>query len=341
MHLNIYIPREENKEYTVINYVKPDGAFFPVLCIDKYSYVGGAVLDTAIDIDMKYGIYDVRVGKCSALSDGLFFIIDINHDYKSVSQGNIPPLCPDESLYRNGYKIKRKGQIIIGNDVWISHGVTVISGVTIHNGAVVAAGAVVTKDVPPYAIVGGCPAKVIGYRFEPDIIEKLMDIEWWDWSDDKITANADYFAGEPSDFVDKFWSPDLRKKYVNPVKRLSQGKLYVYYLDIGEDYSVWRKVISQFVTLFDGTDNELLLYLNPDVGGLNVRASMLLEYLEGFEECSCYVNIYSEHLECDSCLLVGADYYITNRQRETVKRTGDAYRFGAQIISGIADKVFL
>jgi hypothetical protein len=93
--------------------------------------------------------------------------------------------------------------------------------------------------------------------------------------------------------------------------------------------------------MFDGTDNELLLYLNPDYGKIEERASMLLEYLAGFEEYSCCVNIYSEHLECDSYLLVGADYYITNRQRETVKRTGDAYRFGAKIISGITDKVFL
>ncbi len=67
----------------------------------------------------------------------------------------------------------------IGNDVWIGSNATILQGVNIGNGAVIAAGAVVTKDVPPYAIVGGVPAKIIKYRFTEEQIKSLLDIEWW------------------------------------------------------------------------------------------------------------------------------------------------------------------
>lgn len=85
---------------------------------------------------------------------------------------------------------------IIGNDVLIGSHSLVLGGVVIGNGAVVAAGAVVTKDVPPYAVVGGVPAKVIKYRFSQDIIDKLQDLQWWDWPEEKIRENIGLFQKE-------------------------------------------------------------------------------------------------------------------------------------------------
>ena len=82
---------------------------------------------------------------------------------------------------------------IIGNDVLIGSHVLVLGGVNIGDGAVVAAGAVVTKDVPPYAVVGGVPAKVIKYRFSQDKIDKLQKLEWWNWSEEKLKANIQLF----------------------------------------------------------------------------------------------------------------------------------------------------
>lgn len=84
-----------------------------------------------------------------------------------------------------------KGDIIVEDDVWIGYGATIMSGVHIGQGAVVAAGAVVTKDVPPYAIVGGVPAKIIKYRFEPDMIEELLKIDYDKLSKEDIEEHID------------------------------------------------------------------------------------------------------------------------------------------------------
>ena len=81
----------------------------------------------------------------------------------------------------------------IGNDVWIGNNVTILSGVSVGNGAVIAAGAVITKDVPSYAIVGGIPAKVLKYRFEPEVIEELEKLEWWDKDLERIREHQKLF----------------------------------------------------------------------------------------------------------------------------------------------------
>lgn len=78
------------------------------------------------------------------------------------------------------------GDVVVGNDVWIGSGAMILSGVTIGHGSVVAARSVVTKDVPPYAIVGGCPAKVLKYRFSPEAIAKLLAIQWWNWPEEEV-----------------------------------------------------------------------------------------------------------------------------------------------------------
>ena len=85
-------------------------------------------------------------------------------------------------------------RVVIGNDVWIGHGVIILPSVTIGNGAVVGAGAVVTKDVPDFAIVAGNPAKVIRCRFDEAKIKQLNESQWWDWADEEIARRIDAFT---------------------------------------------------------------------------------------------------------------------------------------------------
>lgn len=99
--------------------------------------------------------------------------------------------------------LRNNEPVVIGNDVWIGANAIILPGVRIGNGVVIAAGAVVTKHIEDYAIVGGVPAKVIKYRFSPDVIEKFLKIQWWNWSIEKIEANIGLFY-QPERFLAEF-----------------------------------------------------------------------------------------------------------------------------------------
>lgn len=100
-----------------------------------------------------------------------------------------------------------KGDIVIGNDVWVCTGATIIAGVTIGNGAIVAARSVVTRDVAPYSVVAGNPAKVVKQRFSDDIVSKLNEIQWWNWPVEKVRQEfAGLLSSDIEVFVDKHYT---------------------------------------------------------------------------------------------------------------------------------------
>ena len=96
----------------------------------------------------------------------------------------------DDSLIQKAKENRSNGNVIIGNDVWIGRGVTIMSGVNIGDGAIIATNSHLVKDVPPYAVVGGNPAKIIKYRFDEEKIKKLLKIKWWDWNPSKVNDNV-------------------------------------------------------------------------------------------------------------------------------------------------------
>lgn len=101
------------------------------------------------------------------------------------------------------FDFRRSKKVHIGHDVWLGHNVVVMGGVTIGNGAVIGSGAIVTKDIPPYAIAVGNPARVIKYRFDDKTIENLQKISWWDWDNEKIKNSLDEFHQIDS-FIEKY-----------------------------------------------------------------------------------------------------------------------------------------
>jgi phosphonate metabolism protein (transferase hexapeptide repeat family) len=100
---------------------------------------------------------------------------------------------------------RRSNAVTIGHDVWIGHGATILPGVNIGNGAVVGAGAVVSRDVEPYEIVGGVPARAIRKRFRADVVERFERLAWWDWSHQQLRDGLDDFRSlEAEAFLDKY-----------------------------------------------------------------------------------------------------------------------------------------
>jgi virginiamycin A acetyltransferase len=133
------------------------------------------------------------IGKFCALARGIKFIMNgANHKLDGFSAYPF-------YIFGNGWETAKpepgdlpyKGDTVIGNDVWIGYEAVLMPGVTVGDGAIVAAKSVVVSDVPPYAIVGGNPARLIRQRFGNDLVEALLAIAWWDWDIGKITRNLD------------------------------------------------------------------------------------------------------------------------------------------------------
>lgn len=159
--------------------------------IGKHSYIG-----YLSEINAANGTF-IKIGKYCSISSGVR-ILTLNHNLIAVSTF---PFYRVTHIKDDRYKVLKN--IYIGNDVWIGANTIILPGVTIGDGAVIGAGCLVTKEVPPYAIIGGIPAKIIRYRFNEKTIQKLLKIKWWNFPEQIIIDNIDLFY-DLDKFINKF-----------------------------------------------------------------------------------------------------------------------------------------
>lgn len=142
----------------------------------------------------------LRIGSFCSIAAGVKIFLGGEHRTDWVTTFPFSKLWPEKAGHIPGHP-KTRGDVIIGNDVWIGADAVIMSGVRIGHGAVVGTRALVTRDVPPYAIVAGNPASIIRMRFPEDVVKSLLEIGWWEWSDEKI---ARYMHLLLSDRIDGF-----------------------------------------------------------------------------------------------------------------------------------------
>lgn len=170
------------KHPETINFTKTDPAYNKH-SIGKLTYGSPYVIDG--ELGGKCG--ELRIGKFCSIAHGVTIMLNGEHRIDWITT------YPFSQIFQK-YKsltssATTKGNVTIGNDVWIGLNTFILSGVTIGDGAVIGANSVVTKDVEPYAIVAGNPARLIRKRFDQETIDKLLRLKWWDWDTKRIEAN--------------------------------------------------------------------------------------------------------------------------------------------------------
>lgn len=165
--------------------------------VDRFNHIYHANIRNHSYTGQGTVIMHSEVGKFTSISWGVT-IGPANHDYNRITNHSFlynvyDGLRDNEEVPYNRFE----SECIIGNDVWIGANATILRNVNIGDGAVIGANSVVTKNVPPYAIVAGSPERIIKYRFNDDIIKKLLELKWWNLSDKTIRNNFDVFKSKP------------------------------------------------------------------------------------------------------------------------------------------------
>ena len=155
--------------------------------------IGAGTYGTPQVFDLKEGT-TLCLGRYTSIAEGVHILLGGLHRLDWVTTYPFPAFV-DDLAHITDYGGSR-GDVVIGSDCWICTDALILSGVTVGHGAVVAAGAVVTRDVPPYAVVGGNPARFIKFRFPEEICQALLDIAWWDWPEADILAAGTHLCSD-------------------------------------------------------------------------------------------------------------------------------------------------
>lgn len=181
------------KPYISVHAIIKESSFGKYTEVGDFSNISDTIMDDYSYVSEYTQITNTIIGKFANIASQ----VRINpgfHPYEMPCQHH---LLYRREMYGFGdddkafFNYRKTQKVIIGHDTWVGHGAVIMPGIKIGNGAIIGANAVVTKDVPPYAIVAGVSSKILKYRFSKDIINKIEEIAWWDWSHDEISERID------------------------------------------------------------------------------------------------------------------------------------------------------
>ena len=291
-----------------------------------------------VDATMEYMVEakaHVLIGKYSSLASDIKFYIGLNHNYRNVStypfdniDGWLPYCVPDVADFNNS-------QIIVGNDVWVGNGVTFLSGVHIGNGAVIGANSTVAKDIPPYAVAVGNPARVIKYRFSEEVISKLQAIKWWNWSVEQIRT-ALPFMNNINEFIVRYGTESrqsAKNQTVEEIARLHKDyRFYHFCPDTDTDQPLWKRFMQRYIQSYNINDPViLLLWIDEKLGNVYCVEEIQKMLVQAGEEAP-RIMTYSGNKEVMADIVSSMDVIITTKSLLTMDIIDNTTRMDKKIV---------
>ena len=233
-------------------------------------------------------------------------------------------------------------QLIIGHDVWIGYGVMFVGAVNVANGAIIGAGSVVTKDVPPYAVVAGDPARVIKYRFDEATIKKLLAVKWWNWPLEKILANVNCLK-DAEKFLTRHWSPELAQIPEDEIghrvdELVARGfKVYNFVADFRAHQPLWSRVVAGFCQS-NFANTKLVVWLDENSTEADFDSLATLVQAFGNDAGTNILVVDGEKISPHA--LRHATHFVTNREMSTLECLDWLWDTDVKIVSALDEGIF-
>ena len=242
----------------------------PIVTAGEKTYIVDAIVETGSSA------CHILMGQYSSLAHRLIFEIALNHNYHcAATYPRHKLLNPDDDPKANGMLNPQSDrinyhQVVIGSDVWIGCNAMILGGVHIGNGAIIGACSVVAKDVPPYAIVVGNPARIVKYRFDAETIAALQRIKWWNWSEGQIMEAVPLLYGDIQQFIAAFDVPqpiEEPDEIMETINALREKNYHISYFipdfEIESSTAVWPHVVHTFLNTYHAEDRAALIMPIP------------------------------------------------------------------------------
>ena len=329
-----------------------------ILTLGTFSYISHTRAE--FDRSAEFGGYHpshILIGKYSSLAGDMRLLMAFNHSYKGATstfpfedQPRIKKILAKAGRNFEPFEYppnlrarENRYQLIIGHDVWIGYGCFFAGAVNIGNGAIIGANSVVAKDVPPYSVVVGNPARVIKYRFDEATIKKFLAVKWWNWPLEKILANCKYMK-DAEKFLAKHWSPELEQIPQDEIGlqienfRAQGFKVYNFVADFGALQPLWLRVVAGFCQS-NYENSKLVVWLDKNSTDEDFNAFAEAIKLFG-NDAGKNILAVDGNEKISPHALRSATHFITNREMSTLDCLDWLWNTDVKIVSALDDGIF-